>query len=78
MVVHCLSFKLIRHAPPQIPFLALNITSWNFGGTYLTDSYASSAHKNMDAQQLVKYLRSGSLFRLRTDIRGLTTFESAG
>jgi sugar lactone lactonase YvrE len=62
----------------QIPFPALNVSSCAFGGPNLTDLYVTSARKGMDAHQLAQYPLSGGLFHLRTDIRGLPTFEFGG
>ena len=59
----------------QIPFPALNVSSCCFGGPHLTDLYVTSARKDMTAEQVAKYPLSGGLFRIRTDIRGLPTFE---
>jgi sugar lactone lactonase YvrE len=62
----------------EIPMPALNISSCAFGGPDLTDLYITSARKGMDSGQLSKYPLSGSLFRLRTGIQGLPTFEFGG
>ena len=62
----------------EIPFPALNVSACAFGGPGLTDLYVTSARKGMDADQLAKYPLSGGLFRIRTDIQGLPTFEYGG
>ena len=62
----------------EIPFPALNVSSCAFGGPHLTDLYVTTARKGMDAGQLAKYPLSGGLFRLRTDIQGITTFQFGG
>jgi sugar lactone lactonase YvrE len=62
----------------QIPFPALNVSSCAFGGPDLTDLYVTSARKGMDAEQLAKYPLSGGLFRIRTNIQGMPTFEYGG
>jgi sugar lactone lactonase YvrE len=61
-----------------IPFPAFNVTSCAFGGPNLTDLYVTSARKGMTAEQLAKYPLSGALFRIRTNIRGMPTFEFGG
>jgi sugar lactone lactonase YvrE len=58
-----------------IPVPALNVTSCVFGGSDLTDLYITSARNGMNAEQLAKYPLSGGLFRIRTKIRGMPTFE---
>jgi sugar lactone lactonase YvrE len=62
----------------QIPFPALNVSACAFGGPHLTDLYVTSARKDMTADQQAKYPLSGGLFRIRTGIRGLPTFEFGG
>jgi sugar lactone lactonase YvrE len=62
----------------EIPFPALNVSSCVFGGPGLTDLYATSARTGTNARQLTKYPLSGGLFRLRTDIRGMPTYEFGG
>ncbi len=62
----------------EIPFPALNISSCVFGGASLTDLYVTTARKGMSPAELEQYPRSGSLFRVRTDIRGMPTFAFAG
>ena len=58
-----------------IPVPALNVTSCVFGGPDLTDLYITSARKGMSAEQLAKVPLSGGLFRIRTKMRGMPTFE---
>jgi sugar lactone lactonase YvrE len=62
----------------EIPFPALNVSSCAFGGPNLTDLYVTSARKEMTAEQLAKYPFSGGLFRVKTDIQGMPTFDFAG
>jgi sugar lactone lactonase YvrE len=62
----------------QIPFPALNVSSCAFDGPHLTDLYVTSARKGMTQDQLAQYPLSGGLFRIRTDIQGMPTFEYAG
>jgi sugar lactone lactonase YvrE len=54
---------------------AFNVSSCAFGGPDLTDLYVTSARKGMNAKQLAKYPLSGGLFRIRTSIQGMPTFE---
>jgi sugar lactone lactonase YvrE len=62
----------------EIAFPALNVSSCAFGGPDLTDLYVTSARKEMNSEQLAKYPFSGGLFRIRTNIQGLPTFEYSG
>jgi sugar lactone lactonase YvrE len=62
----------------EIPFPALNVSSCTFGGPDLTDIYVTTARELMSPEELVKYPLSGGLFRIRTDIRGMPTFEFGG
>ena len=62
----------------EIPFPAFNVSSCAFGGPDLTDLYVTTARKDMSAAQLAQYPLSGGLFRLRTNIQGLPTFEFGG
>ena len=62
----------------EIPIPAHNVSSCAFGGPDLTDLYVTSARKGMSAEQLARYPLSGSLFRIRTNIQGMPTFEFGG
>jgi len=62
----------------EIPFPALNVSSCAFGGPDLTDLYVTSARKEMNVAKLTKYPLSGGLFRIRTNIQGMPTFEFGG
>jgi len=62
----------------EIPMPAYNVSSCAFGGPHLTDLYVTSARKGMEVGQLSKYPLSGGLFRLRTGIQGMPTFEFGG
>jgi sugar lactone lactonase YvrE len=59
----------------EIPIPAFNVSSCAFGGPDLTDLYITSARKGMNAESLAQYPFSGGLFRIRTGICGLPTFE---
>lgn len=58
-----------------IPVPALNVTSCIFGGANLNDLYITSARKGMTPEQLDRQPLSGGLFRLRTGVKGIPTFE---
>ncbi|MEW6092866.1 MAG: SMP-30/gluconolactonase/LRE family protein [Chloroflexota bacterium] len=60
------------------PVPALNVTSCIFGGPDLSDLYITSARKGMTEAQVAEYPLSGGLFRLKTEVRGLPTFEFGG
>jgi sugar lactone lactonase YvrE len=60
------------------PVPALNVTSCIFSGPDLSDLYITSARKGMSAAQLAEYPLSGGLFRLKTEVCGLPTFEFGG
>ncbi|MGB8214359.1 MAG: SMP-30/gluconolactonase/LRE family protein [Anaerolineales bacterium] len=62
----------------EIPFPALNVSSCTFGGPHLTDLYVTTARKGMSTEELAKYPLSGGLFRLRTNIQGMPTFQFGG
>jgi sugar lactone lactonase YvrE len=62
----------------EIPLPAFNVSSCTFGGPDLTDIYVTSARKGMSAAQLAEYPLSGGLFRIRTKIQGMPTFEFRG
>jgi sugar lactone lactonase YvrE len=66
------------HLVAEIPVPAFNVSSCAFGGPDLTDLYVTSARKGMNAEQLAKYPLSGGLFRIRTNIQGMPTFEFGG
>ena len=47
---------------------------WSFGGEALTDLYITSARKGMSEAQLAQYPLTGGLFRLHTEVQGMSTF----
>jgi sugar lactone lactonase YvrE len=57
------------------PLPALNVTSCIFGGAGLSDLYITTARKGMNSEQLARQPLSGGLFRLRTEAKGIPTFE---
>jgi len=54
----------------QILFPAKNITNCTFGGINKKELFISSARKGMNYSEIKKYPLSGSLFRIKTNIRG--------
>jgi sugar lactone lactonase YvrE len=62
----------------EIPFPALNVSACAFGGPDLTDLYVTSARKGMNPEQIAKYPLSGGLFRIKTNMQGIPTFEFGG
>ncbi len=62
----------------QIPVPAKNVSSCVFGGKNLTELYITSARKGLDEATLTQYPLTGGLFRIRTKVEGMPTFEFAG
>jgi sugar lactone lactonase YvrE len=62
----------------SIPLPALNVSSCVFGGPDLSDLYVTSARTGMSAETLKQYPLSGGLFRIKTDIQGMPTFQFGG
>ena len=62
----------------EVPIPALNVSCCVFGGEDLTDLYVTTACKGMGAAELERYPHSGGLFRIRTNVRGMPTYEFAG
>ncbi len=59
----------------QVKIPALNITSCVFGGKEMNELYVTSACNGMSESEIAAYPHSGGLFRLKTDVRGMPTFE---
>lgn len=59
----------------QIPVPALQSSSCVFGGADMNELYITSARKGMRQAQLAEYPLSGGVFRLKTNVRGMPTFE---
>lgn len=59
----------------QIPVPALHTSSCVFGGRDMNELYVTSARKNISEAELVKYPLSGGLFRIKTSVVGMPTFE---
>ena len=62
----------------QISLPAKNITNCTFGGKFNNELYVSTARKSMKKNEIKKYPLSGSLFRIKTNLRGKkqTSFKS--
>ena len=68
--VYDLKGRNIHHI--NIP--AKNITNCTFGGNDNKDLFITTAYKNMNFVDLKKYPLSGSLFKVKTNIKGKKTF----
>jgi sugar lactone lactonase YvrE len=62
----------------QVKVPAQNVTSCVFGGKDMTELYITSARKDMDEGDLLHFPKSGGLFKLQTNVRGMPTFEFGG
>lgn len=59
----------------QIPVPALQSSSCVFGGRDMNELYVTSARVGMSDDDLRKYPLSGGLFKVITDVVGMSTFE---
>ena len=66
-------YNLKGHKIHQIYLPAKNITSCTFGGIKNDELFISTARKDMSSEELKKYPLSGSLFRVKTNIKGTKT-----
>lgn len=57
---------------------ARNVTCCTFGGENLNELYITTARKDMDQAMLELYPKAGSVFRWKTDVIGMKTFEFLG
>ena len=57
----------------KLKFPAKNITNCAFGGKNMNDLYATSALKGMKMSEIKKFNLSGSLFHVKTNVKGLIT-----
>jgi sugar lactone lactonase YvrE len=62
----------------QVKVPAQNVTSCVFGGKDMTELYITSARTAMDEGGLARFPKSGGLFKLGTNVRGMSTFEFGG
>jgi len=63
-------YNLKGHKIHQIYLPAKNITNCTFGGIKNDELFISTARKDMSSEELKKYPLSGSLFRVKTNIKG--------
>ena len=59
----------------QFAVPALQVTSCVFGGPDMDELFITSARVGMDAASLGKYPQSGGIFRMKTNVKGMPTFE---
>ena len=57
----------------KLKFPAKNITNCTFGGKNMNDLYATSALKGMKMNEIKRFNLSGSLFHVKTNVKGLIT-----
>ena len=57
----------------KIDLPAKNITNCTFGGINNNELFITSALKSMNKRDLIKFKLSGSLFRVKTNMKGLVT-----
>ena len=62
----------------QVEIPAQNVTSCVFGGKDMTELYITTARTGMSEDELACYPKSGGLFILQTNVRGMPTFEFGG
>ena len=55
-----------------VKFPATNITNCTFGGIKNKEIFVTTAKKSINKLELRKYLFSGSLFSVKSNVRGLT------
>ena len=66
-------YNLKGHKIHQIYLPAKNVTNCVFGGIKNDELFISTARKGMSSDELKKYPLSGSLFRIKTNIKGTKT-----
>ena len=57
-----------------VPVPAPNVTSCTFGGPDLTELYITTARTRMNPNQLEVYPYAGGVFRIKTHIKGCSTY----
>ncbi len=62
----------------EIAVPAKQVTSCVFGGEELNELYITSARRGLDEEELAAYPHSGSVFRVKTDVKGGETFLFKG
>ena len=66
-------YNIKGHKIHQIYLPAKNVTNCSFGGINNDELFISTARKGMSSKELKKYPLSGSLFRVKTNIKGVKT-----
>jgi sugar lactone lactonase YvrE len=59
----------------KVPVPALHASSCVFGGRDMNELYVTSARVGLSEADLVKYPLSGGLFKIKTKVQGMPTFE---
>lgn len=62
----------------DIPIPAKQVTSCVFGGENLDELYITTARIGLEEQELQKHPHSGGLFRVKTEVKGMATYEFLG
>lgn len=62
----------------QIPLPVIQPSSCVFGGKNMNDLFITSARKDLDEASLTQYPLSGGVLRVKTNVKGLPSFEFAG
>lgn len=60
------------------PIPALNVSSCTFGGHEMDELYITTARQGMSKAQLNKFPLAGSVFRFKTEVKGMKIFKFAG
>ena len=68
-------YNLNGHRVHQVFFPAKNITNCTFGGSNYNEIFISTALKATKAKELRKYPLSGSLLRIKTNMKGKKTIS---
>ena len=66
-------YNLKRRRVHKINLPAKNITSCTFGGVNKKEIFVTSALKGMKKSEIKKFSLSGSLFNIKTNVKGLTS-----
>ncbi|WP_041933188.1 hypothetical protein [Gloeothece verrucosa] len=64
----------------ESPYLQVGeyVNSCTFGGEKFNELYITTARKDMSDDDLMKYPKSGSVFKLKTDVVGMENFSFLG
>ncbi len=78
------AYKVTRWNPKTgellqiIDIPAPNVTCCTFGGENLDELYITTARQDMDQSLLERYPQAGSVFKIKTSVKGMKTFEFRG